>query len=161
MDAAEQLELAPAPAPANDNEPGPAPGPRRRSPRLRVIAPLQLPPGWTMRSDVPANRNDCRGGVRPCPHVRCKQHLWLRLQSENPGNPKAGKQGATTLRPATMQTCALDRADRGPASFDEIGELLDMDSTRGRQIAQQALWKLLINCADEDFDTLLELLRSV
>jgi hypothetical protein len=133
---------------------------RRRSSKLRVVAPLQLPPDWEMRSlkwpGAPKTRDECRGLPRPCPYVGCKHHLWLRLQEEQPGNPQAGKQGETTFRPSTMNTCALDIAEQGGASFDYIGEVFGMDPTRGRQIAQLGLEKLRED--GHDVDELLEAL---
>jgi hypothetical protein len=128
----------------------------KRSTKLRVLPPpLQLPAGWEMREGVPATRADCAGVPRPCPYVSCRHHLWLRLKQEQPGNPQAGKQGDTTFRPATMQSCSLDVAEKG-ASFEEIGQLLGMDSTRGRQIAQAALEKL--KARGVNVDALLEAL---
>jgi hypothetical protein len=131
-------------------------GGAKRSPKLRIIPPLQLPPEWEMRAGVPRTRGDCGNEPRPCRYVECRHHLWLRLKEEQPGNPQAGKQGETTFRPSTMQSCALDVADKGGASFDEIGELLGMDSTRGRQIAQAALEKL--KARGVNVDALLEAL---
>jgi hypothetical protein len=87
--------------------------------------------------------------------VSCRHHLWLRLKEEQPGNPQAGKQGETTFRPSSNQSCALDVADSG-ASFEEIGEFLGMDSTRARQIAQGALEKL--KALGVDVEALLEAL---
>jgi hypothetical protein len=63
------------------------------------------------------------------------------LQEEQPGNPQAGKQGTSTFRPSTMNSCALDVAAQ-PQSFDAIGEMLGMHPTRVRQIAEQAIEKI-------------------
>lgn len=142
------------------------PKPGKRSAKLRIIDPVRLPSNWEMRSlsdaDAPKKRADCAGIPKPCPFLDCRHHLWLRLQQEQPGNPQAGKQGETTFRPSTMQSCSLDVAEKG-ASFEEIGELLGMDSTRGRQIAQAALEKLKARCAelgvqDSELDALMEAL---
>ena len=113
----------------------------KRSPRLRVVPPVQLPPDWEMKPGVPKTRGDCANVQRPCPHLECSQHLWLRLQSEQPGNPKAGKQGATTLRPASPQSCALDVAERG-ATIEQIAGYLGVHHSRVRQIAEGALAKI-------------------
>jgi hypothetical protein len=131
---------AAAPAPIDGNEWTPAPRPRR-SKKLRVVDALQLPDDWEMLPGVPATRADCANVARPCPYLSCRHHLWLRLQSENPGNPKAGKQGATTFKPSSNQSCALDVAEKG-ATFEEIGRFLGCDSTRARQIAAAAIDKL-------------------
>lgn len=114
---------------------------RRRTAKLRVVAALQLAPDWKVEPGVPRTRAECVDGPRPCPRIACRHHLWLRLKEEQPGNPQAGKQGDTTFRPSTMQSCSLDVAEKG-ASFEEIGNVLGMDSTRARQIAQAGLEKL-------------------
>jgi hypothetical protein len=113
----------------------------KRSARLRVVQPVQLPPDWEMQPGVPRTRADCVNGPRPCPYVSCSHHLWLRLQSEQPGNPKAGKQGATTLRPSSPHSCALDVAEKG-ATIEQIAGILGMHHSRVRQIAEGALAKL-------------------
>jgi hypothetical protein len=145
---------AATPAPVDGNDWAPAPRPRR-SKKLRVIDALQLPQDWELLPGVPATRAECVDGPRPCAYVSCRHHLWLRLQSENPGNPKAGKQGATTFKPSSMQSCALDVADKG-ATFDEIGRYLGCDSTRARQIAAAAIDKL--RAAGVDVAEMMELL---
>ncbi len=109
--------------------------------RLRVIQQALLPPDWEMKPGVPATRADCANVPRPCPYVSCSMHLWLILQSERPGNPKAGKQGATTLRPTSSHSCALDVAERG-ATTEEIADMLGMHHSRVRQIAEGALVKI-------------------
>lgn len=126
------------------DEPERVPRKKRRSAKLRVITPLQLPPNWEIRSlkepGAPKIREDCESQPRPCQYIGCKHHLWLRLSEEQPGNPKAGKQGETTFRPSTMNTCALD-LKRG-MSVDEIGEHFGVHPTRVRQIAEGAIMKL-------------------
>jgi hypothetical protein len=84
------------------------------------------------------------------------------LQSENAGNPKAGKQGATTLRPTSMQSCALDVADRG-ATVEQIAEYLDCDPSRVRQISQAAGYKLAWNLLEHgvDVETVLDIVNAI
>lgn len=127
----------------------------RRTPKLRVIEPLQLPGEWEIQPGVPRTRGDCAGVARPCPHLGCRHHLWLRLQSENPGNPQRGRQGPTTFRPITNETCALDVAERG-AEVEEIAKLLGCDATRVRQLAASGLEKL--RSLGVDVDQMLEAL---
>lgn len=120
---------------------------RKRSKRLRVVSPLQLPPDWEIRSrkepGAPRTRADCANVPRPCPYLDCtRSHLWVSLEEEQAGNPQAGKRGQAHFKPSTMQTCARDVAERGPASFNQIGDYLGIDSTRARQIAAGALVKL-------------------
>jgi hypothetical protein len=132
------------------------PAKARRSAQLRVVDSLDLAPAWTMRAGVPKTRAECRGAARPCPHVSCRHHLWLRLQQEQPGNPQQGRQGATTMRPATMETCSLDVAERGGQTFEQIGALLGVHPTRARQIYEVAMLKLYARGVDID-----ELERSI
>jgi hypothetical protein len=121
----------------------------RRSSKLRVIEPLQLPEGFELKPGRPP-RSVCKDGPRPCPHIACPKHLWLRLQNENPGNPQAGKQGATTFHAATNVSCSQDLADAGPQSFETIGRVMGTDPTRERQVAKRALLKLQASGADVD-----------
>jgi hypothetical protein len=114
----------------------------RRSARLKVVESLELPESWEMRAGVPKTRTECRGAPRPCPYVSCRHHLWLRLQEEQPGNPQRGRQGATTLRPSTMDSCSLDVAERGRATYEEIGAMLGVHRTRVQQIEAAAVAKL-------------------
>lgn len=113
----------------------------KRSDKLRVIEPLELPPDWEIRPGVPATRADCASLPRPCPHVACRHHLFLRLEQEQAGNPRLGRQGETTLRAPTMHSCALDVASEA-SSCERIAALLGIDATRVRQIAKRALQKL-------------------
>jgi hypothetical protein len=116
-------------------------GSGKRSPRLRVIPPVSIPPDWEMKPGVPKNRGECENGPRPCPYVECDQHLWVVSQSDRPGNPKAGKQGATTLRPASAQTCTLDVA-RQARQVEEIAKYMGLHHSRVRQIAEGAILKI-------------------
>lgn len=118
-----------------------SPGGGKRSAQLRVVQPVQLPPDWEIQPGVPPTRADCANVPRPCPYVSCSHHLWLRLQSEQPGNPKAGKQGTTTFRPSSSQSCALDVAEKG-ATIEQIAEMMGMHHSRVRQIAEGAIMKL-------------------
>lgn len=136
-----RVSTAPPGAEAHNATEYSPPGGGKRSPRLRVVQPVQLPPDWEIQPGVPATRADCANVPRPCPYVSCSHHLWLRLQSEQPGNPKAGKQGTTTFRPSSSQSCALDVAEKG-ATIEEIAEMLGMHHSRVRQIAEGAIMKL-------------------
>lgn len=109
--------------------------------RLPVLGALSLPSDWDMKDGVPRTRAECADGERPCRYVSCRQHLWLVLQQDRPGNPSTGSQGETTLRPIG-DSCALDVADRGAHTIDEVGEILGVTGTRANQIELSALRKL-------------------
>jgi hypothetical protein len=86
----------------------------------------------------PRTRGACEGaGVqRPCVFVGCRYHLGVEptssggLRVSHPNRP-FGALGAD-------KSCALDVADRGPATLEEIGEMLGVTRERTRQIEEMA-----------------------
>jgi len=96
----------------------------------------------------PATRAECPD-TRPCPWVGCRYHMYLDV------NPRIGsiKINFPDLEPWELaETCALDvaerMAEREPdqegrhATFDEIGELMNISRERGRQIEAKALARM-------------------
>lgn len=89
-----------------------------------------------LRAERPVVRGDCKGGQRPCPWVSCKYHLALSVNPES---------GAITLNFPDRdvwelrETCALDVADRGEVTLEEIGELVNVTRERIRQVEFRAL----------------------
>jgi hypothetical protein len=89
--------------------------------------------------DRPKSRSECKDGERPCPYVACKHHLYLDV------NPRTGsiKFNFPGLELADMkETCALDIADRGAITLEEIGEIMNLTRERVRQLEQSALEKV-------------------
>jgi hypothetical protein len=87
----------------------------------------------------PELREDCRTAERPCPYVSCKYHLFLDI------NPETGsiKINFPDLEVWEMsETCALDVADRGGITLEEVGELLNLTRERIRQVEVFGLDKL-------------------
>lgn len=64
----------------------------------------------------PRTRGDCINGPRPCPWYGCRYHLGLDVT-------RSGRVIAADLDEMT-ETCALDVADRGGITLDEVGALL-------------------------------------
>ncbi len=98
-------------------------------------------PDFEMKPGVPATRDQCKDGPRPCPYVTCRHHLWLLLQEDRAGNPlrKAG----TTLLPQSGDSCSLDVAERlGALSESKTAEVLGIDKSRVRSILRAGLTKL-------------------
>ena len=87
----------------------------------------------------PRTREACTGGIRPCPYVSCKHHLFLDV------NPETGsiKLNFPDLEVWEMaETCALDVADRGGITLEEVGEILNLTRERIRQVEVKGLQKL-------------------
>ncbi len=122
---------------------------RRTRPRSKTIAmkrmtraELQL--GALLYPPVddverPKTRAECRGEARPCPWVSCKHHLYLDI------NPETGsiKINFPDLEPWELQhTCALDVADAGALTLEEIGLITNLTRERIRQVEVRGLLKL-------------------
>lgn len=86
----------------------------------------------------PRTRGDCAGGERPCPWVSCAHNLYLDVTDVG-----GVKVNFPDLEPDEMtESCALDVADRGGATLEEAGALLNMTRERFRQIEVKAIEKL-------------------
>ncbi len=87
---------------------------------------------------LPRSRSECRDGERPCPFVSCRYHLAIDVRENG---------SITWNRPGTeieeqVETCALDVADRGPMTLEEIASQLEITREAVRQIEAAALRKL-------------------
>ncbi len=90
----------------------------------------------------PTSRTECmssENAERPCPYVSCKHHLYLDV------NPRTG---SIKLNFPNMEvwelpeTCALDIADRGGITLEEVGEIMNLTRERIRQLETRGLAKL-------------------
>ena len=87
----------------------------------------------------PRTRAECAGGARPCPWVACKHHLYLDI------NPETGsiKINFPDLEPWELpHTCALDVADAGALTLEEIGVVTNLTRERVRQVEVRGLLQL-------------------
>ncbi len=121
--------------------------PRRMRPRARTIAPRRLTdtelwhaarPGPDT-ADRPRTRDECRGHAGPCPWVSCKHHLYLDV------NPRTGsiKLNFPDLEPWELRhTCALDVAEEGSHTLEEIGDITNLTRERVRQLETHGLVEL-------------------
>jgi hypothetical protein len=94
----------------------------------------------------PLSRGDCRNAPRPCPWVSCKYHLYLDIV------PQSGsiKMNFPDLEVWEMtETCALDVADRGGTTLEEVGVLLNLTRERIRQVERSGIDKLRTALGDE------------
>lgn len=91
-------------------------------------------------SDQPVSRAECKCGVRPCPYVSCKYHLYLDVNPEN-GSIKFNFPDLEFDE--LEETCALDIIERGDSTLDLIGRYMNLTRERVRQIEATAIKKLL------------------
>jgi sigma-70-like protein len=99
-----------------------------------------------IESHRPQSRADCANGPRPCMFISCKHHLYLDV------NPSTG---SIKLNFPDMEvwelaeTCALDVADRGGITLEEVGSIMNLTRERIRQVETRGLLKLRAIAEDE------------
>jgi sigma-70-like protein len=87
----------------------------------------------------PQSRSECANVARPCPYVSCKYHLYIDV------NPSTGsiKINFPDLEVWELQhSCALDVAQQGGITLEEVGEILNLTRERIRQVEVRGLMKL-------------------
>jgi sigma-70-like protein len=122
---------------------------RKRAVRARTISvkrmtKRELELGRLLYPDVeevdhPRMREHCVDGARPCPFVSCKHHLYLDVSART----GAIKINFPDLDVWEMsETCALDVADRGGTTLEEVGAIMNLTRERIRQVEVKGLAKL-------------------
>jgi hypothetical protein len=111
--------------------------PMRRLTRAEINEGIALSDAMDYRR--PVQRSECREGIRPCPFVACKHHLYLDV------NPVTGsiKVNFPDIEVWEMkETCALDIAERGGITLEEVGTIMNLTRERIRQVEMTGLEKL-------------------
>lgn len=103
--------------------------------RLRQIREETNYPEGVIR---PRTRGDCTLVPRPCPFVSCCYHLYLDV-SQKTGSIKLNFPDLEVWEMPHPASCALDVADRGGATLEEVGEVLNVTRERIRQLEVSAL----------------------
>jgi sigma-70-like protein len=87
----------------------------------------------------PRTRADCMNGPRPCLFVSCKHNLYLDV------NPETGSIKLNFPDKEIWEleyTCALDVAEKGGITLEEVGEIMNLTRERIRQVETRGLMKL-------------------
>ena len=86
----------------------------------------------------PRTRAECVDGVRPCPWVSCRHHMYLDVRPD----------GGIRLNFPDLafdeipKTCALDLADLGGLTLEEVGTSMNITRERVRQVEAAAMGRL-------------------
>jgi hypothetical protein len=110
---------------------------RKRLTREEMIQAAEL--ADAMDYERPQTREECENGVRPCPFVSCRYHLYLDV------NPRTGsiKLNFPDMEVWEMPyTCALDVAAEGGITLEKAGEILNLTRERIRQMEMSGLDKI-------------------
>ncbi|NLE48609.1 MAG: DNA-binding protein [Sandaracinaceae bacterium] len=116
---------------------------RARTISIRRLSKAELRRGALLYPETdywkPRSRAECVNLDRPCPYVSCKYHLYIDV------NPTKGaiKMNFPDLEVWEMaETCALDVADRGGITLEEVGEIMNLTRERVRQVETTGIAKL-------------------
>jgi hypothetical protein len=93
----------------------------------------------------PKTRADCEGGHRPCPYVSCRFNLFVDV------NPRTGSVKLNFPDKELWEvadTCALDVADRGGITLEEVGAIMNLTRERVRQLETRGLKGLRVIADD-------------
>jgi len=127
---------------------------RKREREAVIAAQMKTGPARSQRPEIrirpdaaaatqrPRCRAECATVPRPCPFVSCRYHLYLDV------NPRTGRikfnfPGLEVSQIAV--SCALDVAEAGPWTLEDIGGRMNITRERTRQVAEQALGKIRDN----------------
>ncbi|MCA9656094.1 MAG: DNA-binding protein [Myxococcales bacterium] len=87
----------------------------------------------------PSSRGECANVARPCPYVSCKYHLYIDVNPST-GSIKVNFPDREVWE--LKESCALDVAQQGGITLEEVGEILNLTRERIRQVEVRGLMKL-------------------
>ena len=87
----------------------------------------------------PRKRAECVNGPRPCLFVSCKHNLYLDVNPET-GSIKLNFPDKEIWE--LEHTCALDVAEKGGITLEEVGAIMNLTRERIRQVETRGLAKL-------------------
>lgn len=92
---------------------------------------------WLADNPMPRYRSECRGAARPCPHVRCENHLYLDVTEV----------GQIRINFPTMEpweiphSCSADLTEQGGLTLEEVGIAINLTRERVRQMLEAIVKK--------------------
>lgn len=92
-----------------------------------------------IQGNRPKSRADCINSPRPCVFVSCKYNLYLDV------NPETGSIKLNFPDKEIWEleyTCALDVAEKGGITLEEVGEIMNLTRERIRQVETRGLEKV-------------------
>lgn len=92
-----------------------------------------------VESTRPKTRADCVNSARPCVFVSCKYNLYLDV------NPETGSIKLNFPDKEIWElpyTCALDVAEKGGITLEEVGDIMNLTRERIRQVETRGLTKI-------------------
>ncbi len=92
-----------------------------------------------LRAERPRTRAACVSSPRPCVFVSCKYNLYLDV------NPETGSIKLNFPDKELWEleyTCALDVAEKGGITLEEVGEIMNLTRERIRQVETHGLEKV-------------------
>ncbi len=111
----------------------------RRRKLLGQVDPEEQALLTEIQGNRPKNRSDCVSSPRPCVFVSCKFNLYLDV------NPETGSIKLNFPDKEIWEleyTCALDVAEKGGITLEEVGEIMNLTRERIRQVETRGLEKV-------------------
>lgn len=102
-----------------------------------------------IEANRPKTRADCVSSDRPCLYVSCKYNLYLDV------NPETGSIKLNFPDKEIWElpyTCALDVAEQGGITLEEVGAIMNLTRERIRQVETRGLTKLKEATEDDPID---------
>ncbi len=126
--------------PEYDNTPARRPRVRAKTLSIKRLSKRDLDAGRALYPEAvtgrPQTRAECVGGPRPCPYVSCEAHLYLDV-NDRTGSIKMNFPDLEVWE--LPETCALDTADRGGITLEEVGAIMNLTRERIRQLEMRAM----------------------
>lgn len=95
-----------------------------------------------IEEDRPQTRGDCLPGgmneLRPCPYALCRYHIYADVTESGTLKVSFPDKELWDLE----ETCALDVAERGGVTLEDVGRIMNVTRERIRQLEAVGLQKL-------------------